>query len=142
MCQIVSSDTDEFHETLKKMQQTFTCLEDCGKPVITCIHGACIGAGLELICACDIRFATVNSQFSLKEVDLGIVADLGGLQRLIKIVGSSSWVYDVCLSGRLFDGEEALRTGLVSQVFCSKDLMFSIYTQYVYQNQYFSRTCT
>ena len=67
------------------------------------------------VCA-DVRICAANTQFAVKEVDIGIAADLGTLSRLVKVVGNGSWVRDVSLSGRIFDAEEALRVGLVSWV--------------------------
>ena len=70
-----------------RWQNAFTQIELCGKPVIAAIHGACIGAGVDLVTACDIRYATQDAVFSVKEVDIGIAADLGTLQRLGKVCG-------------------------------------------------------
>ena len=70
--------------------------------------------------ACDIRLSTANTQLSVKEVDIGIAADIGTLSRLPKAVGNFSWVKDVTLSARIFGSEEALRVGLVSGVYKDK----------------------
>ncbi|MCP4599408.1 MAG: crotonase/enoyl-CoA hydratase family protein [Proteobacteria bacterium] len=69
------------------MQDTMTVIEQCTKPVIAAVHGYCIGAGLDMISACDIRLCSEDAVFSLKEASLGFVADVGGLQRLPSIVG-------------------------------------------------------
>lgn len=68
-----------------------------------------------------MRIAARNTRFAVKEVDIGLAADLGTLSRLPKLVGSTSWVKDVCLSARDFSAEEALAVGFVSQVHDSKD---------------------
>ena len=107
-------------KVIKEFQSAFTAVAECSKPVIVAVHGACIGGGIDLITACDIRLAARDSaMFSVKEVDIGIAADVGTLQRLGKVVGSDSWVRDVCLTARNFDAEEAFRVGLVSGL--SKD---------------------
>lgn len=87
--------------------------------MIAAIHGGCIGGGVDIITACDIRYCTESAFFSVKEVDLGITADLGTLQRLPGIVGYGKAV-ELALSGRRFSGSEAKELGLVSRVFGSK----------------------
>lgn len=101
---------------IRDMQSAFTKIEQCPLPVVAAIHGHCIGAGVDLICCADIRLCDENSaSFAVAEVALGLAADVGTLQRLPKIVGNVSWVYDVCYTGRAFDGKEALEMGLVSR---------------------------
>lgn len=104
------------------MQDTITAIERCRKPVIAAVHGACIGGGIDIITACDVRYCTESAFFSVKEVDLGITADLGTLQRLPSIVGYGKAV-ELALSARRFSGSEAKELGLVSRVFGSKDAM-------------------
>lgn len=102
------------------MQAAITAIEICRKPVIAGIHGACIGGGVDIVTACDIRFCTRDAFFSVKEVDLAITADLGTLQRLPFIVGHGNAV-ELALTGRSFSGTEAKEMGLVSRVFGSKE---------------------
>ncbi|RKO99907.1 hypothetical protein CXG81DRAFT_13865 [Caulochytrium protostelioides] len=106
---------------LKRMQAAFTAIAECRVPVVAAVHGACIGAGIDMITACDIRIASRDARFSVKEVDLAIVADMGTLQRLPRVVGHHSWVRDICLTGRVFDAAEAERHGLVSAVLPDRD---------------------
>ena len=80
------------------------------------IHGFCFGLGIDIACCADIRICAANTQFSVKEVDVGIAADIGTLTRLPKIVGNGSWVKDVCLSARVFGAEEAAKVGFVSGI--------------------------
>jgi enoyl-CoA hydratase/carnithine racemase len=89
--------------------------------VIAAVHGACIGAGVDLITACDIRYCTQDAYFSVKEVDLGLAADLGSLQRLVKIIGNQGQVSEWCLTGRPVDSQEAQRSGLVGRVFSGRE---------------------
>ncbi|KAF4390519.1 hypothetical protein F8388_006016 [Cannabis sativa] len=104
---------------IKGLQDSITAIERCRKPVIASIEGACIGGGIDIVTACDIRYCTKDAYFSVKEVDLAIVADLGTLQRLPSIVGYGNAV-ELALTGRRFSGPEAKQLGLVSKVFNSK----------------------
>ena len=98
------------------LQQGFTKIECCRKPVIAAVHSHCIGAGVDLICACDIRMATRDAIFSIRETRMGIVADVGTLQRLPHII-DQSWLRELALTGRDFTAPEALQMGLVTRVY-------------------------
>ncbi|MEZ5585034.1 MAG: enoyl-CoA hydratase-related protein [Candidatus Competibacteraceae bacterium] len=100
------------------MQAAFTAVETCRKPVLAAVHGLCIGAGLDLIAACDMRYASAEAQFSLKEVDLGIVADIGSLQRLPRLIGEGL-VRELAFTGCDVTATEAQAMGLVNRVFDS-----------------------
>ena len=84
--------------------------------VICVMHGYSLGLAIDLSTSADIRIASANTKFAVKEVDIGLAADVGTLSRLPKVIGSFSWAKDVCLSARIFGAEEALRVGFVSQV--------------------------
>merc|ERR1712106_564335 len=114
------------YQTLREAQGFITSLEKCKKPVICCVHNACVGAGVDLITATDIRMCTAGAWFCVKEVDMGIAADVGTLQRLPKVIGSQSLVNDLCLTARRMKSEEAERCGLVSSVFQTKEEMMSV----------------
>ncbi|ROW13333.1 hypothetical protein VPNG_05501 [Cytospora leucostoma] len=101
-------------------QDCISAVERCEKPVICVLHGIAIGLAIDLSCCADVRICAANTRMSVKEVDIGMAADIGTLSRLPKAVGSFSWVKDVCLSARTFDADEALRVGFVSQVLESK----------------------
>lgn len=88
--------------------------------VICILHGISIGLAIDLSTCCDIRICAANTRFAVKEVDIGLAADIGTLSRLPKAVGNFSWVKDVCLSARFFDAKEAFSVGFVSQVHESK----------------------
>jgi len=98
-----------------KMQESFTALEDCPIPIVAAIHGHCIGAGVDLICCCDIRICSPTTNFAVKEVKLGLAADMGTLQRLPKIVGYGSYVKELCLTGDNFSAMDATKIGFVSR---------------------------
>ncbi|KAF1977314.1 ClpP/crotonase [Bimuria novae-zelandiae CBS 107.79] len=103
-----------------EFQNCISAIEKCEKPVIAVLHGTSYGLALDLSLACDIRLCASTTRFSIKEVDIGLAADIGTLQRLPKAVASFSWVKDVCLSARIFGAEEANQVGLVSRVYGSK----------------------
>lgn len=109
----------------KAWQDAFTSIEICGKAVIACMHGACLGAALEMVSACDIRFCTEDTTFQLAEVNLGLASDVGGLQRLPKIIGNQSLVRELALSGRKMLANEAFQHGLVSRSFTAKEAMMA-----------------
>ncbi len=100
---------------IKTLQHTISSVAECPKPVIAAVHGYCIGAGIDLITACDIRYAAANSTFSIRETRLAIVADVGTLQRLPRIIDPGS-VAELAYTGRDFDVGEAASLGLVSKV--------------------------
>jgi len=108
------------YSLIKKMQQAFSALADSPKPVIAAVNGWCIGAGIELITACDIRYAAEDAVFSVREAKLAIVADTGTLQRLPRIVEPGR-AAELIYTGRDFDAAEALEIGLVSRVLTSHD---------------------
>jgi enoyl-CoA hydratase len=97
------------------LQEGLNKIEKCRKPVIAAIHSHCIGGGIDLISACDIRLASKDALFSIRETRIGIIADLGTLQRLPYIIGHG-WFRELALTGRDFTAEEALRMGLITRI--------------------------
>ncbi|EDM07870.1 enoyl coenzyme A hydratase 1, peroxisomal [Rattus norvegicus] len=112
-------------DLISRYQKTFTVIEKCPKPVIAAIHGGCIGGGVDLISACDIRYCTQDAFFQVKEVDVGLAADVGTLQRLPKVIGNRSLVNELTFTARKMMADEALDSGLVSRVFPDKDVMLN-----------------
>jgi len=106
-------------------QSCISDLERCRKPVIAAVHSACVGGGVDFITAADIRICTQDAYFQVKEVDMGLAADIGTLQRLPKVIGSQSLVRDLCYTCRKLGAEEAERCGFVSGVFKDKDSMMA-----------------
>lgn len=105
-----------------ELQDCFTALENLRVPVLAAIQGGCIGGAFDLVCACDSRYCTTDATFCVKETQLGIVADLGTLQRLPTLVNvglAREWIY----TARTVTAEEALRSGLVNQVFETPDAL-------------------
>ncbi len=104
------------------LQAAVSAAENCKIPVIAAIHGACIGAGVDLITACDMRYATQDARFSVKEVDVAIVADLGTLQRLPRLIGDGL-ARELAYTGREFSGDEALAMRLTNRSFADRDTL-------------------
>jgi enoyl-CoA hydratase len=102
-------------------QQALSAVAACSKPVVAAINGWCIGAGLELIAACDVRLCSDDAKFSLREVKVGIVADLGGLQRLPQLI-SAGHLRQMAFTGDDFTAAQALQMGLVNASYASAEL--------------------
>lgn len=111
-------------DTIKKLQNTFNAIERARFPIIAAIHGACIGGGIDMITACDIRLASDDARFSIEEINIGMTADVGTLQRLPKLIAPSI-AAELAYTGRRFSAQEALQFGLVSHVADSRDLLWS-----------------
>ena len=111
-----------FRRHIKSLQANLTAIELCRKPVIAAIQGNCVGGGIDMVSACDMRFCADNPQFSMKEIDIGIVADVGTLQRLPKLI-SPGRVSELALSGRNVGAAEAERIGLVNTAYNSYEEM-------------------
>jgi enoyl-CoA hydratase/carnithine racemase len=105
---------------IKWLQDTFTAAEEARPPVIAAIHGGCIGAGVDLATACDIRLTSADAFFQVAEVDVAITADLGTLQRLTHLVPDGI-VRELAYTGRRMGAEEAARLGLVNRVEADRD---------------------
>ena len=103
---------EDLMRVIGKFQDVVSALEKCRVPVIAAVHGPCIGAGVDFITACDLCYSDVSATFSVKEVDLAIIADLGTLQRLPKLIGERQ-AKELAFTGRDFDGLEAEKLGLV-----------------------------
>lgn len=115
-------------ETLRRwvleMQDYVTAFERCRKPVIAAIHGYCLGGGVDIATACDMRYAAADATFSVKEIELAVVADMGTIQRLPTLVGEGV-ARELVFTGRNFDGREAERLGLVNRSYATADELFT-----------------
>ena len=100
-----------------QLQSAVSAISACRKPVICLLHGFSYGAAIDLAVAADIRLCTRTARLCVKEIDIGLAADLGTLSRLPKVLGGvTSWCKEVCLTAREFSGEEAGKVGLASEV--------------------------
>ena len=113
---------EKLRRTILDLQASLTSLERCRKPVLAAIHGACIGGGMDLICCADMRYCSSDAYFSIKEIDMGMTADVGTLQRLPKLIGDGM-VRELAYTGRKFLSDEALNLGLVNRVFGSPEAL-------------------
>lgn len=104
------------------MQDTLTSLERCRKPVLAAVHGGCIGGGIDLIACADMRYCAADAYFTIKEIDIGMTADVGTLQRLPKLIGEGV-VRELAYTGRKANAEEARAMGLVNRVFDTREAL-------------------
>jgi enoyl-CoA hydratase len=109
-------------ESLQHMKDIYTMYESLAVPVIAAINGYCLGAAMELVLTCDIRLASETAIFSIPEVNFGVIPDMGGTQRLPRIVGPGK-AKELIFTGRRIDAAEALRIGLVDHVYPKDRLM-------------------
>ena len=105
-----------------ELQHAFDAVAACRKPVIAAITGWCIGGGVDFIAACDVRLAAADAKFSVREVKVAMVADLGSLQRLPHIIGEGH-ARELAMSGKNIDATRAMRIGLVNDVFETEALL-------------------
>jgi enoyl-CoA hydratase len=110
------------YDSLTDMQSTFTLLETLRMPVIAAIHGGCIGGAVDMVTACCIRYATQDAFFCVQEINIGMVADVGTLQRLPKLL-PMGLVKELAYTGRRLSADNALKHGLVTQVFESQEAL-------------------
>lgn len=107
---------------VKRLQAAITAVADCPKPTIAAVHGWCIGGGVDLITAADIRLCSADAKFSVRETKIAIVADLGTLQRLPRVIGKGH-VAELAYTGKDIDADRALRIGLVNDVLPDADAL-------------------
>lgn len=106
------------------LQSCINAIENCDKPVLAAIHGGCIGGAVDIIGACDMRYATDDAYFTIKEIDMGMVADLGTLQRLPKLIPDGI-IREMAYTGRKVSGKEGQTFGLVNRSFVDKETMMA-----------------
>jgi enoyl-CoA hydratase len=113
----------DFLATIERLQRAMSCVAACRKPVVAAIAGWCIGGGVDLATACDVRLCAADARFSVREVKLAMVADVGTLARLPAIVGQGH-ARLLAMTGDDFDAARALRIGLVEDVYDSHAALF------------------
>lgn len=120
----LASERTKLLQLIQRMQGATEGLARCRKPVLAAVHGWCIGGGIDLIAACDFRYCSRDAKFSLREAKVGIIADLGALQRLPRIIGEGH-TRELAYTAGDFDAERALRMGLVNEVFESPEALLA-----------------
>ncbi|CAE6421716.1 unnamed protein product [Rhizoctonia solani] len=97
-------------------QSCISAIERCAQPVIAAVNGIAYGLAIDILCACDVRYSSSKTRFSIKEVDVGLAADIGTLSRLPKITGNESLLRELAFTAREFGPAEAIQLGMVSRV--------------------------
>nr|WP_241839265.1 crotonase/enoyl-CoA hydratase family protein [Rhodoferax antarcticus] len=115
---------ENLRQVILDLQDTLTSLERCRKPVLAAIHGACVGGGIDLICCADMRYCSADASFSIKEIDIGMTADVGTLQRLPRLIGEGM-ARELAYTARKFGADEALQMRLVNRVFDSREALYA-----------------
>lgn len=115
---------EKLRRRILELQASTQAIDHCRVPVIAAIHGYCIGGGIDLASACDIRLATRDSLFSVRETRIGIVADLGTLQRLPSLIGYGR-CRELALTGRDFTAPEALQMGFITHLAEDREALYT-----------------
>jgi enoyl-CoA hydratase len=115
---------EAFRNFVGVLQDSFNCLDNARIPVIAAIQGGCIGAGVDMTSACDIRCATEDAFFQIAEINIGMTADVGTFPRLCKLI-PEGWVRELAYSGRRLPAQRAKEIGLVNDVFATQDAMLA-----------------
>jgi enoyl-CoA hydratase len=104
------------------LQKSFSCLEEARMPVLAAIQGACVGGGVDLATACDVRYVTEDTFFQIAEINIGMTADVGTFPRLCKLI-PEGWVRELAYTGARLPAAKAKEIGLVNEVFQTKAAM-------------------
>ncbi|WP_437883392.1 crotonase/enoyl-CoA hydratase family protein [Pseudomonas sp. LRF_L74] len=118
----VGRNAEILRRKILQLQASFSVIDQCRKPVLAAIQGYCLGGAIDLISACDMRYCSEDAQFSIKEIDMGMAADVGTLQRLPRIIGDGM-MRELAYTGRTIDGAEALRIGLVNRTYADQQAL-------------------
>ncbi len=108
-----------FYDTVLRLQDTFTALEQARMPVLVAIQGGCVGAGVDMVTACDMRYVSADAFFTIFETNIAMTADVGTFPRLCKLI-PDGMVRELAYTGRRLPAEEALSIGLVNRVFANQ----------------------
>jgi enoyl-CoA hydratase len=115
---------EAFRQFVLTLQNTFSCLDNARMPVIAAIQGGCIGAGVDMTSACDMRYCTEDAFFQIAEINIGMTADVGTFPRLCKLI-PEGWVRELAYAGRRLPAAKAKEIGLVNDVFPTQDAMLA-----------------
>ncbi len=115
---------EALRRNVHRLQAPINAIENCSKPVLAAIHRACVGGAVDIVTACDMRYCTSDAFFSIEEINIGMVADLGTLQRLPNLVGEGI-VRELAYTGRRMLADEARERQLVNEVYDDKETMMA-----------------
>jgi len=115
---------EALRQTILRLQANLTAIEKCRKPVLAAIHGSCVGGGIDMVSCCDMRYCSEDAGFSIKEIDVGMTADVGTLQRLPHIIPQGV-VRELAYTGRTMKADEAQQSGLVNRCFADLDALMA-----------------
>jgi enoyl-CoA hydratase len=118
------SRAEAFRQFVLTLQNSFSCLDSARMPVIAAIQGGCIGGGVDMTSACDIRYCTQDAFFQIAEINIGMTADVGTFPRLCKLI-PEGWVREMAYTGRRLPAATAKQIGLVNEVFATQEEMIS-----------------
>jgi len=113
---------EQVRRLILEMQESFNVIERCRVPVLAAVQGAAIGGGVDMVCACDMRYCSKDAYFTIQEIKIGMTADVGTLQRLPHLM-PSSLVRELAFTGRKLGADESLSSGFVSRVFDDHESM-------------------
>jgi enoyl-CoA hydratase len=120
----MAGERDKLYRDIKRLQKSADCFADSPMPVIAAVHGWCVGGGLDLISACDLRYAVAGAKVSLRETKVAMVADLGSLQRL-PFVLNQGVLRELAFTGRDFLASEGRDFGLFNAVYPDQETLMS-----------------
>jgi enoyl-CoA hydratase len=112
------------YDTIQLLQETFSCLERCRVPVIAAVQGGCIGGGVDMVTACDLRYATQDAFFCVEEINIGMTADVGTFPRLAKIIPEGI-AREMAYTGRRLPAARAREIGLVNEVYADAEALLA-----------------
>jgi enoyl-CoA hydratase len=115
---------EAFRQFVLTLQNSFSCLDNVRMPVIASIQGGCIGAGVDMTSACDIRYCTEDAFFQIAEINIGMTADVGAFPRLCKLI-PEGWVRELAYAGRRLPAQRAKEIGLVNETFPTQEAMLA-----------------
>lgn len=119
-----AADRQAFHQAARELQDTLTAIERVRFPVIAAVQGACVGAGLDMVAACDLRLAAADAWFRIEEINIGMMADVGSLQRLPRLLPEGV-VRELAYLGTSLTAERAERLGFVNSIHAGADALLS-----------------